>query len=177
MKLPKLRIGLRAKTFFGLIIPAIILFVFLNFVTESYLTEKIRENYIENVSLAIESTKGMLAHHTPAEVLDDPKLLLAPLAEANPIVSKVTILRVAGDGNLAILAVRGSDGYVAIAPWQKEAHRLEQRIVVEEGSHLKIAVPVTFEDGMLGWGCSPLLCSQAWRTAFSGRSTGCGRRR
>ena len=150
MKLSKLRIGLRAKTFFGLIIPAIILFVFLNLVTESYLTEKIRENYIENVSLAIESTKGMLAHHTPAEVLDDPKLLLSPLAEANPIVSKVTILRVARDGNLAILAVRGSDGYVAIPPWQKRAHNLEERIVVEEGGHLKIAVPVAFESGTPG---------------------------
>ena len=43
MKLPRFRIGLRAKTFFGLIIPTSILFVLLNFATESYLTEKIRE--------------------------------------------------------------------------------------------------------------------------------------
>ncbi len=95
MKLPKFRIGLRAKTFFGLIIPITLLFIFLTLATENYLIVKIRENYVENVSLAIESTKGMPAYHRPAAVQDKSNLILNPLAEASPIVGKVTILRVA----------------------------------------------------------------------------------
>ncbi len=150
MKLLRLRIGLRAKTFFGLIIPIAGLFLLLTFAGESYLTEIIRDSHTQNTRLVAGVAEGIVVQHTPGELRSDHADVLEPLVRTSALIENVAVFAVGPGASRSLLAAGGQGSLREQTAWQTRAIKSQKTVSVESYEWLNIASPLVFADGSAG---------------------------
>lgn len=151
MKSSSLRIGLRTKTFFGLVIPISILFVILTYTNASYPTGRLKRDHSSGIDLVVNATEDMLRHHTVAEVIEDPDKFLKLWSGNNGGLDGAAVYQFSPRGKtvLAASTVRGEDAkkMAAVTAATLKTGARTQR---ERAGHLWIAAPFKFKDGKSG---------------------------
>lgn len=150
MQLQQFRIGLRAKTLLGLILPLAALFLILTAANERYLTNKITGNYRTHLEAAVKSFIAGLEQYERNEILDESRMFVNGLRKANPLYEQILLFAPTGHDLVVLAKSQSREIPVASEKFYETALSGTAARSRESQSHFEIAVPVAFKDKTRG---------------------------